>query len=196
MMLEGILVDLVPYRDRFREIALGWLNSEAEFWAGAGNRPVISKAAHQRRTAYWNEEQARCPSPDVWFGIQTKNGTPIGQVMMVNVLPHHRVAMLGILIGEPDYWGVGYGTDALLLIIDYAFDWLDFRRLWLGTMAINARMSRVAQKIGFRLEACQRGLWYAGGAWCDSLFYGLLREEWPGRAAMIERLGLKEKPHP
>jgi RimJ/RimL family protein N-acetyltransferase len=189
-MLEGILVDLVPYGERFREISPRWPNSEAEFWGSAGNRHVISKATYRRHIEDWIE------SSGVWFGIQTKDGTPIGQVMMANVLPHHRVAMLGILIGEPDYWGGGYGTDALLLIIDYAFNWLDIRKLWLSTMSINARMSRAAQKTGFRLEACRRGQWYADGVWCDDLAYGLLREEWPGRATLIERLGLKEKPHP
>jgi RimJ/RimL family protein N-acetyltransferase len=192
-MLEGILVDLVPYGDRFREAALRWFNSEAEFWGSAGDRPVVSKAAYKRHTEQWDERRARRPSPGVWFGIQTKSGTPIGQVMLENVLPHHRVAMLGILIGEPEYWGGGYGTDALLLIVDYAFDWLDFHRLWLGTMSINARMSRAASKVGFRLEAVQRGTWYADGVWYDSLLYGLLREEWPGRAATVEKLGLRAK---
>jgi len=28
------------------------------------------------------------------------------------------------------------------------------------------------------------------GVWVDGLLYGMLREEWPGREALVERLGL------
>jgi RimJ/RimL family protein N-acetyltransferase len=195
-MLEGSLVDLVPYGDRVQEAVLRWVNSEAAFWAEAGDRPVLSQAAHQRDVASGDEWLAEHPSPDVWFGIQTKDGAPVGRIMLFNTLPDHRVAMVGIMIGEPDYWGGGYGTDALRLIVDYAFNWLDYHRLWLSTMSINARMSRAAEKTGFRLEACRRRFWYADGVWVDDLVYGLLRDEWPGRANMIARLGLQAKPRP
>jgi RimJ/RimL family protein N-acetyltransferase len=98
------------------------------------------------------------------------------------------------MIGNPDYWGGGYGTDALLLLVDYAFDWLDLRRLWLVTMAPNARVIRQMEKVGFTLECQIRQGTLVDGVYHDVLLYGLLREEWPGRTAMIERLGLHAKP--
>lgn len=192
-MLEGLLVDLVPFGERFLEQGPRWINSEATFWADAGDRPMRSKAAFRRRVEEGRERQAEHPSTGMWFGIQTKDGKPIGDIQLGLVMPHHRIAMLGAMIGEPDYWGGGYGTDALLLIVDFAFDWLDFHRLWLGTMSINARVIRQMEKVGFTLEARQRGWWYADGVWCDNLVYGLLRDEWPGRPAMIEKLGLRAK---
>ncbi len=192
-MLEGLLVDLVPYSESFLEQAPRWINSEAAFWADAGDRPVRSKAAFRRNMDEWREREAENPPLGKWFGIQTKAGKPIGDIMLGNMMPTHRVAMLGAMIGEPDYWGGGYGTDALLLIVDYAFDWWDLRRLWLGTMSINARVIRQMEKVGFKLEARRRGLWFAAGVWCDALVYGLMREEWPGRPAMVEKLGLRAR---
>ena len=59
-------------------------------------------------------------------------------------------------IGEPDYWGGGYGTDALLLLIEYAFDTLDMRKVWLNTMSLNERVIRQMEKVGFGLEGRQR----------------------------------------
>ena len=43
------------------------------------------------------------------------------------------------------------------------------------------------------LEGRQREAAWADNGWTDMLFYGLLREEWPGRAVMIERLGIKRR---
>jgi RimJ/RimL family protein N-acetyltransferase len=93
-------------------------------------------------------------------------------------------------IGEPEYWGSGYGTDALLLLVDYAFDELDIRKIWLGTMGLNARVMRQMEKVGFTLEVRQRQAIYADSVWYEQLIYGLLREEWPGRPALVEKLGL------
>jgi len=97
------------------------------------------------------------------------------------------------MINELDYWGGGYGTDALLLLVDYAFGWLDMRRLWLDTMSSNARVLRQMQKVGFTLEAQLRSVAIADGQWNDEVVFGLMRDEWPGREAMIARLGLRAR---
>ena len=188
-MLEGILVDLVPHGERFSAVERGWINSEASFWADAGDRPVWSQAFYEREMASRQER----PSPSVHFGIQTKNGTPIGEIGIGDMHVHHRVAMIGAMIGDPQYWGGGYGTDALLLIVDYAFHWHDMRKLWLATMSPNVRVQRQMDKVGFKLETRQRQATWIDGAWADALTYGLLREEWPGREAMIEKLGLRAR---
>ena len=188
MQLEGLLVDLVPYGDEFKKMEHRWNNSEAVFWASVGERAVMSRASIERR----QQERAESgPRHSVWFGIRTKDGKPLGDIALNWVVPHHRLSMLGAMIGEPDYWGGGYGTDALLLIVDYAFNWLDFHKLWLGTMAPNVRAQRNVEKVGFKLEARGRREIYADGEWVDHLLYGLLREEWPGRETVIARLGLK-----
>jgi len=192
-MLEGLLVDLVPFGEAFRKNEPRWINSEAMFWGTAGDRPLHSKAAIERWHAERAEREARTGSAMVLLGIRTKSGVPLGDIELDELLPHHRLAMIGIGINEPDYWGGGYGTDALLLIMEYAFNWLDFRKLWLSTMGINIRMQRAALKVGFHEEVRRRRLWLADGQWTDDVMYGMLREEWPGREAMVERLGLRAR---
>lgn len=192
-MIEGLLVDLVPYGTAFDKLEHRWHNNESWFWATAGDRWVQSRAdleRNQRERREWVEHNR---SQNVWFGIQTKDGKPLGDIALNWVVPYHRLAMLGAAIGEPEYWGGGYGTDALTLIVDYAFDWLDLHKLWLGTMGINVRVQRQMEKVGFTLEARRRRMMYADGNWVDELNYGLLREEWPGRAAVIEKLGLRAR---
>ncbi|MBI5959281.1 MAG: GNAT family N-acetyltransferase [Chloroflexi bacterium] len=194
MRLEGLLVDLVPIDKRFDELEHKWENGEAAFWGDAGGRNFFSHAsveAHQKERA---EERAKGGTTWVGLGIQTKAGQPIGVFFLGNMNPYHRTAMFGAQIGEPDYWGGGYGTDALLLAADYAFNWLDLRKVWLGTMRLNVRVIRQMEKVGFTLEGTQRGMFLAEGVWYDHLMYGMLADDWPGYAAMIDKLGLKVRP--
>jgi RimJ/RimL family protein N-acetyltransferase len=192
-MLEGLLVDLVPFGTRFEEQEHQWENGPAAFWGDMGDRQFLSHAKIKQRQDGRHEEPTE-NSTGVLLGIQTKDQTPIGLMAIGWIAFHHRTGVLGAMIGDPNYWSGGYGTDALLLLVDYAFDWLDLRRLWLVTMAPNARVIRQMEKVGFTLECQIRQGTLVDGVYHDVLLYGLLREEWPGRTAMIERLGLHAKP--
>ncbi|MEB2287073.1 MAG: GNAT family protein [Anaerolineae bacterium] len=193
-MLEGLLVNLVPYGKEFLERDHRWMNNQASFWSGGGERHFMTQAMIAARHAQWAEESGDINDElGVAFGVQSKDGTPLGYFGINWLSAHHRLAMLGAKIGEPRYWGGGYGTDALLLLLDYTFDWLDVRKAWLMTTSMNARVMRQMEKVGFRLEVRQRQSALADGVWYDWLAYGLLREEWPGRAALVEQLGLRER---
>ncbi len=192
MLLEGLLVDLVPFNKVFRDLEHTWRNNEAAFWGSGGGRWFVTRASLERHMSEWLEEKEHGQA-GIAFGMKTKDGKPIGGMFLNWLVPHHRFTMLGAKIGEPDYWGGGYGTDALLLVIDYAFDWLDLHKVWLSTTAANARVMRQMEKVGFMLESRTRSEMWMDGEWVDGLVYGLLREEWPGREAMIAKLGLKAK---
>jgi RimJ/RimL family protein N-acetyltransferase len=188
-VLTGLLVDLVPSGERFDNQVAAWESGPALFWADGGERYIKSQAQFEGMIREWKEEADKTQT--VEFGIQTKDGRLIGGIGMNWLSPYHRVANIGAMIGDPAYWGGGYGTDALLLFLDYAFNWLDLRRIFLDTMSINARVIRQMEKVGFTLEGRRREFMYGDGLWYDGLIYGLLREEWLGRAALIERLGLR-----
>ncbi len=192
-MFEGLLVDLVPFDKPYQDLEYRWRNSEATYWSTGGERVILPRRVLEERFRRHAEERANGDDDNVMFGMQTKAGQPIGFVCINWLHTTYRTAMLGARIGEPEFWGGGYGTDALTLIVDYAFEWLDARRIWLMTTSMNARVMRQMEKVGFTLEARQREGSWADGRWVDWLAYGLLRDEWPGRAAMIEKIGLKAR---
>ncbi len=194
-MLEGWIVDLVPYGEAFKQREHAWMNNVSSFWSSGGEWQIMTQAMLQRRWERHAEYRSgrRGPSGHVPFGIQAKDGTPLGY-MGINWLDfHNRTALLGAKIGEPEHWGGGYGTDALLLLLDYAFAWLDLRKAWLLTTSMNDRVMRQMEKVGFELEARQRKAAYAEGVWYDWIFYGLFHDEWRGYAALSEELGLHER---
>jgi len=190
-VLEGLLVDLVPYGRAFQAREHGWWNNESMYWASMGERELLTHAQLEKRRR--EEAESDESRTGVTFGVRTKDGALIGSFGINFLSPYHRVANLGAMINELDYWGGGYGTDALLLLVDYAFGWLDMRRLWLDTMSSNARVLRQMQKVGFTLEAQLRSVAIADGQWNDEVVFGLMRDEWPGREAMIARLGLRAR---
>jgi len=90
----------------------------------------------------------------------------------------HSEAWVGIGIGEREYWGKGYGTDAMKLAVQYAFLELDLQRVSLGLHAYNPRALKSYEKVGFRLEGRTRQDVLREGRRTDTLWMGILREDW------------------
>jgi RimJ/RimL family protein N-acetyltransferase len=90
----------------------------------------------------------------------------------------HSDAMVGIGIGERDFWSKGYGTDMMKLCLRYAFLELGLERVSLGVFEYNPRAVRAYEKAGFRVEGRTRQDTLREGKRYDSLWMGMLREEW------------------
>lgn len=89
-----------------------------------------------------------------------------------------RDAWVAIGIGERDYWGRGYGTDAMRLTLRYAFDELNLHRVTLTVWDVNERAIRSYEKAGFKREGLQRETMLREGRRVDTVVMGVLREEW------------------
>ena len=79
---------------------------------------------------------------------------------------------------HPDYWGRGYVPEAARSLIDLAFKELNLHKIELSCFNYNVQSQRVAEKLGFTLEARIRDRKDAQGNRCDDLRYGLLKSEW------------------
>jgi RimJ/RimL family protein N-acetyltransferase len=95
----------------------------------------------------------------------------------------HRDAFVGISIGPEELWGKGYGTDAMEIILRYAFTELNLHRVSLNVFAYNTRAIRSYEKCGFRVEGRERSRLHRDGQRFDVIYMGLLRAEWLARAA-------------
>jgi RimJ/RimL family protein N-acetyltransferase len=92
-----------------------------------------------------------------------------------------RSAWVAIGIGEPDYRGKGYGTEAMNLLARYAFRQLNLNRINLSVYEYNPRAMRSYVKCGFIEEGRERQWLDRGGRRWDLIFMGLLREDWLAR---------------
>lgn len=87
-------------------------------------------------------------------------------------------AFLAIGIGEPTAWGKGYGSEAMMLILNYAFNELSLHRVGLNVISTNARAIALYEKMGFVHEGTQREWGVRDGQRFDLVYYGILRREW------------------
>jgi len=85
---------------------------------------------------------------------------------------------VGIGIGAAADRGRGYGTDAMQLILRYAFAELNLARVGLEAFSANQRAIRSYQKAGFSLEGVQREWDQRDGRRADEVTMGILREEY------------------
>jgi len=80
------------------------------------------------------------------FSIETLDSRLIGFCSLYNQTQEE--VQLGIRIGNKDYWSKGYGTEAVSMLMNYAFS-ADIRRVWLKVLPSNARAIRCYEKCGF-----------------------------------------------
>jgi RimJ/RimL family protein N-acetyltransferase len=124
----------------------------------------------------WYDQAAT--GADRYFTIYRRDGwRPIGNLDLRDIDHHHRTASFGILIGEADARGRGYGTEAVRLALDYAFTALGLHNVMLTVYEYNHAGRRAYEKAGFRLIGRRRQARWHGGRFWDELFYDCLATE-------------------
>ena len=121
---------------------------------------------------------------DLWlFGIRTLKDDKLIGFVDLSSAPAHGDSFVGIGIGEREYWGKGYGTDAMKLVLRFGFVELGLHRVSLDVFAYNPRGVKSYEKAGFKHEGRVREMIRRDGKRYDELFMGVLREDWLKRFA-------------
>jgi RimJ/RimL family protein N-acetyltransferase len=102
----------------------------------------------------------------------------IGEIGFEDEDMPHDEAFVVIGLGERDIWGKGYGTDAMRIILRYAFTELNLHRVSLTVSEYNPRAIQSYLNAGFVEEGRLRGDEYRDGRRYDLIYMGILREEW------------------
>lgn len=88
-----------------------------------------------------------CMTSAVAFTVETLSGEHIGSCGAYSGTL--REAQVGIAIGDKSFWGKGYGTEAMNLLVDYCFHVLGLQRVYLKVLETNTRAQRSYKKCGF-----------------------------------------------
>lgn len=107
----------------------------------------------------------------------------IGQVNLDSIDWKNRVGKIGIVIGSTDHMGLGLGTEAMKLLVDFAFLEMNLNRLELEVYDFNERAIRSYLKCGFKEEGRLRERLYKHGRYLDVIQMGILKSDWKAGAA-------------
>ncbi len=172
-MLDGKLVRLRALEPTDLERVYAWIN-DREVTRYLTARYPISRSDELR----WLERGSTNNSTvGVRLAIDTRDGVHIGTINVHRVAPEDRNAGLGILIGEKQYWSNGYGADAIVTLLHFAFDEMNLNRVWLHTFEFNDRGYACYRKCGFQEEGRLREHYYGEGGYWDSIVMGVLKDE-------------------
>ncbi|MFH0878800.1 MAG: GNAT family protein [Lentisphaerota bacterium] len=126
----------------------------------------------------WLEKDSE-NSNNHFFAIRTLDSDRIiGDIGLDGIRWPHRECFVGIGLGEREFWGKGYGTDALKIILRYAFTELNLHRVTLDVFEYNQRGVRSYEKAGFVREGRERGVLLREGRRWDVIYMGILRDDW------------------
>jgi len=142
----GDKVALGPLRRELLQLYERWINDFVVVQTlGAGLRPITSESE-----AAWFE-RAAASERDVTFTIyELQSVRPIGTVSLREIDYFHRAATFGLLIGEKECWGKGYGTETTRLMVDYAFGGLGLHNVMLAVSPRNEHAVHAYRRAGFR----------------------------------------------
>jgi ribosomal-protein-alanine N-acetyltransferase len=124
-------------------------------------------------------ENERQPRTKYFLAMVLKSGVLIGEAgfTIESRSVTGGIANLGYFLCKP-YWGQGYASEALGLMIAYCFTTLGLHKVTADCDAENRASEKVMQRCGMVREAYRRKHALLDGEWRDRLEYALLREEW------------------
>lgn len=102
----------------------------------------------------------------------------IGGCGINNIDWKNSIAVVGIFIGDKNYWGNGYGTDAMKVLIKFIFEEMNINKIKLNVFSFNERAVKSYEKCGFKVEGVLRQEIFRKGKYYDDIVMGLLREEY------------------
>lgn len=110
--------------------------------------------------------------------ICLNGGRNIGMIGIHSIDWKNRVAMTETVIGEKQSWGKGYGGEAKMILLHYAFDTLNLYKICAAVYAFNKRSVAYNTKCGYKVEGVQRRHVFADGEYHDRILMAIFREEW------------------
>ena len=102
----------------------------------------------------------------------------IGSIGLHAIDHINSTATLGIVIGNKDYWGKGYGFDAEMTFLNYIFNNLGIRKVCASVFTFNKRSHCCAAKCGFKEEGVRRKQILRDGEYQDEILLAAFKEDW------------------
>ena len=177
-MLKGEKVVLRAIQREDLEMLCVFNNDLDVELAGGGDPPMPQSLV--RLQAEFDEKAGKGGRDGASFAIEA-DGNLIGQCALFHFEETGHTCELGIGIGNKEYWGQGYGRDAVQVLLDWAFRYRNLHKVWLTTMGSNERALRCYSACGFVEEGRLRKHVWAAGQYVDLVYMGILREDWEAK---------------
>ena len=174
--LKGDRFTLRPFTEKdISDRYIGWLNDPEV------NRFLEVRFVHQTHETVLKFVQSFYGDLEkyMWGIFPNDAAEPVGTTTLFDINRNHETGVIGLMIGEADYWGEGASTEALELLLGFAFETLGLHRARGASWALNHGINFTLKRLGFTLEGTERkALAISPGIYTDEYHWGILAEEW------------------
>ncbi len=171
--LIGERIYLSPRSIEDAEIYTAWLNDfEVTDYTGK-SASLLTLDAEKK----YLENKNMDLDVTVFSIVDLKTDEMVGTVGLENVNYNSRTAVLGIFIGNADYRSNGYGTEAIELLLDFGFNYMNLNSINLTVLSCNERAIKCYKKCGFKEAGVLRKAKFVNGKYYDLVLMDILAEE-------------------
>ena len=128
----------------------------------------------------WLENNARKNENKNFNIIDLNSNKLIGTIGLEKFNWTSRNAVLGIFIGDENYRNNGYGTEAIKLLLEFGFKYLNLHSIRLSLLSVNERAHKCYLKCGFKDAGKSREEIFLNGKYYDKLYMDILEGEFEG----------------
>ncbi len=173
VFIVGKKVILRPPNDTDAEMFCRWVNDpEVRHFISA----IFPSGIKQERD--WIEN-ANKDDKNVILVIEIKDsGIPIGTMGLHRIDWISRTAFTGALIGEKEFWGKGFGTDAKINLLNYAFNTLNLRKICSSALSYNGRSIGHNLHCGYKIEGIRKNQFFRKGRYWDEVMLSVIKKDW------------------
>jgi len=170
--VPGEKVYLSPISMENIDTFMEWLNDPEVIWFTTFHSQIMSLL--QEKEALENLIKGGTS-----FSILTQDGDKvIGNCGLFRTNETNRTAEIGIMIGDKDYWGKGYGSEALQLLLKFGFENRNFNSISLHVFSFNERAIACYEKVGFKRQGTCREAVIRGNRKYDLIYMDILASEY------------------
>ena len=176
-MLIGEKTTLATLDIANAETIRAWINdARVNRYLLAGPVPV----SRGQELAFYERSEAQWAAGTAYrFEVHvTEDGRYIGNCGLDSVDMRHRDATIGIVIGDLASQDKGFGRDAIVTLLRFAFDTLGLHRVQIECHATNERALHLYRSIGFTEVGQRRDAVFTEGTFVDEIMLDMLEDEW------------------
>lgn len=174
IFLEGKRVYLRPIEKEDISLLLQWLNHPETRRYLSQLFPLTEFAELE-----WVQNLHKKQNENVVLGIvRVRDSKLIGVVGLHHIDWKDRRAVTGAVIGDQRFRGKGYGTEAKMLLLHYAFFTLNLRKISSTVLSFNTRSQAYNKKCGYKVEGVLHQHIYKDGVYYDEVRMAVFKEDW------------------
>lgn len=147
--------------------------NDESFWEVSSTQAPFSKYILQKYIE--NAHQDIYEAKQFRFVICNTKNTPVGMIDLFDFNPQHKRVGVGILI-KSKYQGKGYGTEALEMVIDYAFTYLNVHQIFANITSNNLKSISIFEKLNFLKVGIKKDWIYSKATFKDEILYQLIKK--------------------